>query len=135
MISQNGNCFVIMEPINVCQLRDPSAQTKTAVAAFKQSRTLKPERFVNDKLIEAIENEDSLENIEELTYSFVNRHAQSRMKQMIKEKVDPFGQSYDAVMNYKGKVETVLKDPFLIYKVDCKEQIVFKTSKEQLQLA
>ena len=91
MISQNGNCFVIMEPINVCQLRDPSAQTKTAVAAFKQSRTLKLERFVNDKLIEAIENEESLENIEELAYSFVNRHAQSRMKQMIKEKVDPVG--------------------------------------------
>ena len=45
------------------------------VAAFKQSRTLKPERFVNDKLIEAIENEDSLENIGELTDSFVNRHA------------------------------------------------------------
>ena len=104
------------------------------MAAFKQSRTLKPERFVNDKLIEATENEDSLENIEELTYSFVNRHAQSRMKQMIKEKVDPVRQSYDAVMNYKGKVERVLKDPFLIYKVDCKEQIVFKQVRNSYNL-
>lgn len=55
--------------------RPPSTQMEAAVAAFKQSRTLKPERFVNDKLIEAIENEDSLENIGELTDSFVNRHA------------------------------------------------------------
>ena len=57
------------------------------------------------------------------------------MKHMVKEKLDPVGHSYDAVMKYKGKVEKVLKDPFLIYKVDCEEQIVFKTSKEQLQIA
>jgi len=85
-------------------------------------------------LIEAIENEDSLENIEELSSSFVNKHAQPRMKQMIKEKVDPVGPSYDAVMNYKGKVERVPKDSFLIYKVDCKEQIVFKRLRNSYNL-
>ena len=29
------------------------------------------------------------------------------MKQMVKEKLDPVGHSYDAVMKYKGKVELI----------------------------
>ncbi|CAB4027945.1 Hypothetical predicted protein [Paramuricea clavata] len=103
--------------------------------AFKQSRTLKPERFVNDKLIEAIENEESLEAINDLADSLVDRQTLKKMKQSAKEKLDPVGHSYDAVMKYKTKVQDVLKDPFLIYKVDCGKQIVFKTSREQLQLA
>ena len=115
--------------------RNPSTQADAAISAFKQSRTLKPERFVNDKLIEAVENEESLQDIEELADSFVDRYALSRMKQMAKEKLDPVGHSYDVVMQYKGKVQKVLQDPFLIYKVDCEKYTVFKTSQEQLQLA
>ena len=101
--------------------------------AFKQSRTLKPERFVNGKLIEAIENEESLEAINNLADGLVDRQTLKKMKQSAKEKLDPVGHSYDAVMKYKTKVQDVLKDPFLIYKVDCEKQIVFKTSREQLQ--
>lgn len=47
------------------------------MAAFKQSPTLKPEGFVNDKLIEDIENDKSLTDIEELADSFVDRQALS----------------------------------------------------------
>lgn len=57
------------------------------------------------------------------------------MKQAAKDKLDPVGHSYDAVMQYKAKVQKVFEDPFLIYKVDCEKRIVFKTSKEQLELA
>ncbi|CAB4001638.1 Hypothetical predicted protein [Paramuricea clavata] len=67
--------------------------------------------------------------------SLVDRQTLKKMKQSAKEKLDPVGHSYDAVMKYKTKVQDVLKDPFLIYKVDCEKQIVFKTSREQLQLA
>ncbi|CAB3979812.1 Hypothetical predicted protein [Paramuricea clavata] len=115
--------------------RSPTTVTDTATMAFKQSRTLKPERFVNDKLIEATENEESLEAINDLADSLVERQTLKKMKQSAKEKLDPVGHSYDAVMKYKTKVQDVLKDPFLIFKVDCEKQIVFKTSREQLQLA
>lgn len=113
----------------------PTTIAEAAKVAFQQSRTLKPERFVNDKLIEAIENEQPLEAIEELADSLVDRNSLKRMKQAAKDKLDPVGHSYDAVMQYKAKVQKVLEDPFLIYKVDCEKRIVFKTSKEQLELA
>lgn len=90
--------------------------------AFKQSRTLKLERYVNDKSIETIND-------------LVDRLMLKKMKHSAKEKLDPLGHSYDEAMKCKTKVKDVLKDPFLIYKVDCEKQIVFKTSKERSQLA
>ena len=112
----------------------PSTKAEV-MAAFQLSRTLKPERFVNDKLIKAIEKEESLQDIEELSDSLVDRNTLSRMNYAVKEKLEPVGHSYDAVMQYKEKVEKVLQDPFLIYRVDCERRVVFKTSKFQLQLA
>lgn len=53
----------------------PTTIAEAAKVAFQQSRTLKPERFVNDKLIEAIENEQPLEAIEELADSLVDRNS------------------------------------------------------------
>ncbi|CAH3163101.1 unnamed protein product [Porites lobata] len=114
--------------------RAPST-TAEVTAAFQLSRTLKPERLVNDKLIEAIEKEESLQDIEDLADSLVDRNALRRMKYTAKEKLEPVGHSYDAVMQYKEKVKKLLQDPFLIYRVDCERRVVFKTSKEQLQLA
>ena len=64
-----------------------------------------------------------------------HRNALRRMKHTAKEKLEPVGHSYDAVMQYKEKVKKLLQDPFLIYRVDCERRVVFKTSKEQLQLA
>ena len=55
------------------------------------------------------------------------------MKYTAKEKLEPVG--HDAVMQYKEKVKKFLQDPFLIYRVDCERRGLFKTSKEQLQLA
>ena len=75
---------------------------------FKQSRTLRPERFVNDKLIEAIENEESLEGIKYLADSLSDRQTLKNVKQSVKVKLDPVGHSYEAVMNYKTKVQDVL---------------------------
>ena len=115
--------------------RSPAVNAEAATMAFKQSRTLKPERFVNDKLIEAIENKESLEAIQDLADSLIDRQMLKNIKQSAKVKLDPVGHSYDAVMKYKTKVQDVLKDPFLIYRIDCEKQIVFKTSREQLQLA
>ena len=115
--------------------KSPTAITDAATMAFKQSRTLRPESFVNDKLIEAIENEEPLEAIKDLADSLIDRQTLKSMKQSAKVKLDPVGHSYDAVMKYKTKVQDVLKDAFLIYRVDCEKQIVFKTSQEQMQLA
>ena len=114
--------------------RAPST-TAEVTAAFQLLRTLKPERLVNDKLIEAIEKEESLQDIADLADSLVDRNALRRMKYTAKEKLEPVGHSYDAVMQYKEKVKKLLQDPFLIYRVDCERRVVFKTSKEQLQLA
>lgn len=114
--------------------RAPST-TAEVTAAFQLLRTLKPERLVNDKLIEAIEKEESLQDIEDLADSLVDRNALRRMKYTAKEKLEPVGHSYDAVMQYKEKVKKLLQDPFLIYRVDSERRVVFKTSKEQLQLA
>ena len=124
-----------MEHIRVSQSRSPAANAEASTMAFKQSRTLKPERFVNDKSIEAIENEESLEAIKDLADSLIDRQTLKNIKQSAKVKLDPVGHNYDVVMKYKTKVQDVLKDPFLIYRVDCEKQIVFKTSQEQLQLA
>ena len=93
--------------------RAPST-TAEVTAAFQLSRTLKPERLVNDKLIEAIEKEESLQDIEDLADSLVDRNALRRMKYTAKEKLEPVGHSYDAVMQYKEKVKKLLQDPFLI---------------------
>ena len=57
--------------------RTSSTTAVAAMAAFKQSPTLKLEGFVNDKLIEDIENDKSLTDIEELADSFVDRQALS----------------------------------------------------------
>ena len=103
--------------------------------AFQLSRTLKPGRLVNDKLIEAIEKEESLQDIEDLADSLVDRNTLRRMKYTAKEKIELVGHSYDAVMQYNEKVQKVLQNPFLIYRVDCERRVVFKTCKEQLQLA
>ena len=80
----------------------PSTKAEV-MAAFQLSRTLKPERFVNDKLIKAIEKEESLQDIEELSDSLVDRNTLSRMNYAVKEKLEPVGHSYDAVMQYKEK--------------------------------
>ena len=86
-------------------------------------------------MIKAIEKEEALQDIEELADSLVDRNTLSRVKHAAKEKLEPVGHSNDAVMQYKEKVEKVLQDPFLIYRVDCERRVVFKTSKVQLQLA
>ncbi|KAL9976523.1 hypothetical protein ACROYT_G013837 [Oculina patagonica] len=96
---------------------------------------MKPERYANDKLIEAIESEQPQYEIEELADSLVDRSELSKIKRSVNEKLNPEGHIYDAVMAYKERVSKVLEDSFLIYKVDCERKIVFKTSKEQLDPA
>lgn len=70
--------------------------------------------MVNNKIIDAIENEKSLEDIENLTDALLDTKAHHRKKVAASKKLDPLGHSYDAVMHYKDKVEKVLQDPFLI---------------------
>ncbi|KAL9976527.1 hypothetical protein ACROYT_G013841 [Oculina patagonica] len=100
-------------------IRKDRALRADASKAFSQSRALRPERYANDKLIEAIESEQPLDEIEELADSLVDRSELSKIKRSVNEKLNPEGHSYDAVMAYKERVSQVLEDLFLIYKVDC----------------
>lgn len=121
--------------VHSCIAVKPTISTSAAQAAFHQVNSAKPGRMVNNHIIDAIESEKSLEEIENLNDSLLDKKSLQRKKLAASQKLDPVGHSYDAVMHYKAKVEKVLNDPYLIYKFDCEKKIVFKTSKEQLEMA
>lgn len=63
------------------------------------------------------------------------------MKAKARAELDHCGHNFDAVGKYKESVNRKLEDPFLIYKVHnkaldgSKASFVFKSSKQQLQIA
>ena len=83
-----------------------------AVKTFKQSVTLKPERYANDKIIDAIENKLSVEEIDKLADSLADGAALSKVKRSVKGKLNPTGHSYDAVSNTGQKLKTSFMIPF-----------------------
>lgn len=66
-------------------IKKSRAPQTDASKAFSQSRTIKPERYANDKLIEAIETEQPLDEIEELADSLVDRSELSKIKKSVNE--------------------------------------------------
>lgn len=102
--------------------RAPSTTDEVTVA-FQLSRTLKPERLVNDKLIEAIEKEESLQDIEDLADGLVDRNTLCRMKYTAKEKLELVGHSYDAVMQYYEKCKKCCKIHFLSTELTAKGEL------------
>lgn len=66
-------------------IKKSRAPQTDASKAFSQSRTIKPERYANDKLIEAIETEQPPDEIEELADSLVDRSELSKIKKSVNE--------------------------------------------------
>ena len=115
--------------------------SKEATTAFQKSRQLKPQRYVNYRIITAIEQGVSNEEVRQVTESLVDEATVSNIKASARAEMDSSGHNVDAVGKYREKVCGKLDDPYLIYKVHNKSSdpsrpsFVFKTSKEQLQIA
>ncbi|KAJ7391539.1 hypothetical protein OS493_017233 [Desmophyllum pertusum] len=112
-----------------------------AAGAFQKSRQLKPKRYVNDRIITAIEQGTSNEEVRKVAESLVNNVAVSNIKASAKAEMDSSGHNVDDVGKYRDQVCQKLGDPFLIYKVHNKSldpsqpSFVFKNSREQMQIA
>ena len=112
-----------------------------AVSAFQKSRQLKPQRYVNDQIISAIDEGKSPEEVRKVAESLISSAAMSNIKATARAEMDSCGHNFDAVGKYRENVCQKLNDPFLIYKVHNKSpdpgkpSFVFKSSREQLQIA
>jgi len=118
----NNKVTVYHYGFHSCIAVKPTISNSSTHASFQQVNSAKPGRMVNNQIIDAIEDEKSLEDIENLTDSLLDKKSLQRKKLAASQKLDPVGHSYDAVMHYKAKVEKVLNDPYLIYKVDCEKK-------------
>jgi len=127
-----------------CVAVDKSISDKLAddaAKAFKESRLLKPQRYINDKIISTIESASSGDDVYQIAKELVNNSTLDNIKAKARAEIDHAGHNFDAVGKYRESVCQKLNDPFLIYKVNNKAldgtrpSYVFKTSKEQLQIA
>ena len=102
---------------------------------------MKPQRYVNDKIISTIEEDTTGADIFKVAESLVSNATMLNIKAHARAEMDSSGHNFDAVGKYKEKVCEKLSDPFLIYKVHNKSldnsrpSFVFKSSKQQLQIA
>lgn len=132
--SHNHTCTAIYKGVSK-KVKDDAA------GAFQKSRQLKPQRYVNDRIITTIEQGTSNEEVRKVAESLVNNVAVSNMKASARAEMDSSGHNFDAVGNYRDEVCQKLGDPFLIYKVHNKSldpsqpSFVFKSSRVQLQIA
>lgn len=88
-----------------------------AVTAFQKSRQLKPQRYVNDKIISTIEDDTTGADVFKVAESLISNATMSNIKAHARAEMDSNGHNFDAVGKYKEKVCEKLSDPFLIYKV------------------
>ena len=118
-----------------------SSIVNDAAQSFQTSRQLKPERYVNDKIIAAIETSSSADDVYKIASSLTNNSKLNNIKAKARAEINVAGHNFDAVGKYKESVCRKLEDPYLIYKVNNKAldatrpSFVFKSSKEQLQIA
>ena len=126
---------------HTCVAVKKAISDELAAKAFQMSRQLKPQRYINDKIISAIETASCVDDVYEVANTFVNNSTLSNIKAKARAELEHTGHNFDAVGKYKQSVSQKLEDLFLIYKVNNKEldgtrpSFVFKSSKEQLQIA
>lgn len=107
---------------------------KEETAAFQKSRQLKSERYVNDRIITAIEQGVSKEEVRQVAESLVDNATMSNIKARARAEMDSSGHNFEAVGKYREKVCEKLDDSYLIYKVHnrsldpSRPSFVFKSS-------
>ena len=123
-----------------------SASNKPRIPAHKlqelihHNPNVKPQQAANQIIMNAIRDDASREELDELSFNLLDPKQISNLKQKEKLQGNPCGKRVDHLIKLKQKCEDDLHDKYFIYKVNVKElnggsTYVFKTSKERLQLA
>ena len=72
-----------------------------ATAAFQKSRQLKPQRYVNDRIITAIQQGVSNDEVRQVAESLVDKATVSNIKASARAEMDSSGHNFDAVGKYR----------------------------------
>ena len=75
-----------------------------ATTAFQKSRQLKPQRYINDRIITPVEQGVSNEEVRQIAESLVDKATVSNIKANAREEMDSSGHSFHAVGKYREKL-------------------------------
>ena len=112
----------------------PESATETVKEALKIDPRATPSTIQKNAILSAIRSKKTPEELEKVVSSVGSKKKISNEKIKQKRLMYSEGCSFAAVKSMKdGYLDSL--DPFLIYKVDEKKQIIFKTSKEKMMIA
>ena len=112
----------------------PESATETVVEALRADPRVTPSTIQKNVILSAIRSRKTPEELEKVVSSVGSKKKISNEKIKQKKLMYTEGCSFAAVQSMKdGYLDSI--DPFLIYKVDEQNQIVFKTSKEKMVIA
>lgn len=108
-----------------------------AASKFKAVKKLGPKAYASSQIIKAVEEGKSIDEVLDLAEDVAPEKI-SRVKDKVKQSMNPMGHSFDALAKYKATTDKL--DKFLIYRaqngsLNGGPSYVFKTSEIQLQMA
>ncbi len=112
--------------------RSPASKLKERI---RQNPNVKPQQAANLIIMNAIRDDSSREELDELSFNLLDPKQISKLKQMEQLQGNPFGKRIDHLIKLKQKCENDLHDRYFIYKMNVKDlngapKYVFKTQQE-----